>query len=132
MQMPFFLRSATSRISASTSWRVSEAVGSSMITSLASAAIARQIATSWRLAIERSSTLRVRIERDVDARHRRLARSHGSAFHLTRCGRAEMAPDGDVLGDGEVREQRKVLIDHLDAAAGRLDGIEMRRIRAPR
>ena len=36
-----------------------------------------------------------------------------------------MAPDGDVFGDGEVREQRKVLIDHLNAAAGRLDGIEM-------
>jgi hypothetical protein len=30
---------------------------------------------------------------------------------------AEMRPDGDVLGDGEVREKRKVLVDDLNAEA---------------
>ncbi len=38
----------------------------------------------------------------------------------------EMAPDRDVFGDGEIGEQRQVLIDHLNAAGGRLHRIEMR------
>ena len=44
-----------------------------------------------------------------------------TAGQLTgRCS-AAMPADGDVLGDGEVREQRQVLIDHLDAESAALD-----------
>ncbi len=39
---------------------------------------------------------------------------------------AEMVADGDVLGDGEVGEQRQILIDHLDAAGSGLHRVEMR------
>ena len=110
-------------ISASTSCRVSEAVGSSMMTSLASAAIARQIATSWRSAIEQLLDLRVRIERGADARHRRFSAVCAHRRPIRPSAAAEMLADRDVLGDREVGKQRQVLVDHLDAACGRLHRI---------
>ena len=40
------------------------------------------------------------------------------ARQFTGCGAPEMVRDRDVLGDGEVGEQRQVLVDDLDAASG--------------
>ncbi len=37
-----------------------------------------------------------------------------------------MAPDRDVFRDGQIGEQRQVLIDHLNAAGSRLHRIEVR------
>jgi hypothetical protein len=85
VETPDRLRSATRRMSASTSCRASDEVGSSMITSRASAAIARLIATNWRLAIERSST---RAKGSSEAPMRAIAASAVAwiARQFTTCG----------------------------------------------
>ena len=88
--MPRRLSSSASASSASTSRRVSDAVGSSMITSLASAAMARQIATSCRCAIGRSATNAARSS-DTPIRAIAAAAVSRMARRRTRC-RPRLSP----------------------------------------
>ena len=106
---------ATMRSSASTSARVSEAVGSSMNRSLASAASPRQMATTCRSAIDSEATP-ASSGRSKPEPCQQVARdlAHPGAPHRT--GEpAQALVDGDVLGHRQVREQRQVLEDDLHA-----------------
>ena len=88
-----------------------------MKTSRASPTSVRQMATIWRSAIDRRVERRVEIERDAEAvEHARGLRPHLPPPDQPRAG-AEDVAEGDVLGDGHLREQRQVLPDDVDAEA---------------
>ena len=122
--MPFRFSSSVRARSESTSCRVSEAVGSSMMTSLASAASARQIATICRLAMDSSESFCSRssltsINSMAAAATRRIA------AQLTRCTAPPCWPMAMFSGHRQMGEERQVLVDHLDAVRAALHRREM-------
>ena len=67
----------------------------------------------------------VEVQRDVQLLQRASSGSPDGA-PVDRPHAAAVKPDSDVLGDRQVREQRQVLVDHLDAEAAALNRVEMR------
>ena len=115
MLTPCSLSRRTVASSRSTSRRVSDAVGSSMNRMRALAASPRQMATIWRCA---TGSLPTGASRGSWASSRASAAFAASRICFSR-GRLErrrqLQADCDVLLDREVREQRQVLEDDLDA-----------------
>ena len=95
-------------------------VGSSMTSTRASSESARTISIAWRSAMP--SILTGRRDIDLEPQPREQLLAPGCASRPSRCGRhrARLAADEDVLGNREVGENRRVLMDHRDAVALRV------------
>ena len=109
-------RRRTMTSSASVSAWLSEAVGSSMKTSVASADERTRDRDDLPLRDGKAAERRVEVEARPPSRSRmRLAADlHRCIVHQARPG-AEVALEGDVLGHRHLGKQRQVLPDHLDA-----------------
>ncbi len=120
---PWAFSSRTTRKRSSTSRSPSEAVGSSMIRMRASAPRARAISTSCCSGIERRRTsvsgsmLAPIRDSSCRARSRRLRQRTRSP------GAARFEAEGDVLGDGQVGEEGRLLVDRGDAEGAGADGV---------
>ena len=111
--------------SACTSRWVSAVVGSSMMTSRASSASARAMATSC-LSATGSDSTRASSGMSTSMRSQRGfgQRPHAAPVDQLAAG-ADFRAEGDVLGDRQVGKEREVLKDDLDAARHRAARIEM-------
>ena len=120
-----FSRATTSK-SRSTSGPLNDAVGSSMMSTLADDPIAFAISTSCcsgmlRLSTSRSASMSAptRFSRSRASRRRRLQ-------SMRRHDRARLERERDVLGDRQVRKERRLLVDRGDAKRARHRGIHRR------
>ena len=111
---PCAFSSRMTRKRLSTSWSLSEAVGSSMIRMRASAPRARAISTSCCSGIvSRRTSVSGSIAAPIRSSSRR-ARSRRSPQRTRRQAPPRLQAERDVLGDGQVGEERRLLVDRGD------------------
>ena len=125
MPTPCDFRSPMTRKSRSTSLSLSEAVGSSMIRMRASAPRARAISTSCCSGIdsERTSVSGSIVAPIFSSRLLRPRASPAPANAAPAAARLE--PDRDVLGDRQVRKERRLLVNRGDSQLARTHRIKV-------
>ena len=125
MPTPCDFSSPMTRKSRSTSLSLSEAVGSSMIKMRASAPRARAISTSCCSGIdsERTSVSGSIVAPIFSSKSR--ARVRRSAPADTAPASVRLEPDRDVLGDRQVRKERRLLVNRGDSQLARTHRIEV-------
>ena len=123
---PWAFSSPITRKRRSTSLSLSEAVGSSMIRIRASAPSARAISTSCCSGIDSVLHFRERVDRRADPLEQALRPRRRSRPAHAPPRAASLEPDRDVLGDRQVAEERRLLIDRGDAQVARGLGVEVR------
>ena len=114
MPTPWAFRSRITRKRLSTSWSLSDAVGSSMIRIRASAPRARAISTSCCSGIDSRRTSRAGVDRRADPIEEPLRPLAPLAPADPPPVAARLQPQGDVLGHRQVGEERRLLIDGRD------------------
>ena len=106
--------------SRSTSPRGRLLVGSSMRTTRARAAIARQISTTCRAPIGRRPTVRVGVDLGVAELGEHVAGEAAGLRAIPDAAARGLGAHEDVLGHGQVGEERQLLVDEGDAAVARV------------
>ena len=131
MPTPCDFRSPMTRKSRSTSLSLSEAVGSSMIRMRASAPRARAISTSCCSGIDSDAHFGFRVDRRADF-FEQVSRPRSPLAPANAAPAARrLEPDRDVLGDRQVRKQRRLLVNRGDSQVARRDRIEVARPAGP-